>query len=150
MICVSCSIELERGELLWNIYKSTIIKNVFGDGYKNNDTNLVSIITNDCLMAVGKDQLNVFKTTKTPKTSKVKVNSDETLKSSPIKMKSKRSQLHAKIPSKCPHCAKLIKNMARHIKEIHERKDASKCQLCPREFARKSSLKDHIRSAHKS
>lgn len=149
MICASCSIELERGELLWKIYKSTIIRNVFGDGHKNNQENLVSMKTNDYLMTVGKDELNTFKTNnkETPNTSIVKISSYETPQ---IKSKSRRSELNPKIPSKCPHCGKLIKNMARHIKEIHERKDASKCQLCSREFARKSSLKDHIRSAHKS
>lgn len=136
-ICASCSRELERGELLWKIYKSTIIKNVFGDGHKNNQENLVSMKTNDYLMSFGKDELNIFETSN---------------KGSPItpSNKSRRSELTPKIPSQCPHCGKLIKNMARHIKEIHERKDASKCQLCSREFARKSSLKDHIRSAHKS
>ena len=151
-ICVSCSNELERGELLWKIYKSTIIKNVFGDGHKNNQENLVSMKTNDYLMVVGKDELNLFKTNneKTPKTSIVNVTSDEILKASQMKTKSRRTQLHPKIPSKCPHCGKFIKNMARHIKEIHEKKYASKCQQCTREFARKSSLKDHIRSAHKS
>lgn len=151
-ICFSCNIELERTELLWEIYKFTLIKNVFGDGHKKNQENLESMKTNDYLMAVGKDELNTFNTNikETTKIFIEKETSDEILKTPEIKTKSRRSELHPKIPSKCPHCGKLIKNMARHIKEIHERKDASKCQLCSREFARKSSLKDHIRSAHKS
>ncbi|CAO1399065.1 unnamed protein product [Diamesa serratosioi] len=108
--------------------------------------------TNDYLMTVGKDQLDILKTNdkETQKTSKVKVSVDEMLNTPPMKSKPRRSESHPKIPSKCPHCGKLIKNMARHIKEIHERKDASKCEVCSREFARKSSLKDHIKSAHSS
>lgn len=151
-ICFSCVIELERAELLWKIYKLTLIQNIFGDCHKKNHDNFVSMKTNDYLMAVGNDELQSFNTNikETTEVFAMRETSDEILKTPQIKTKSRRSELHPKIPSKCPHCGKLIKNMARHIKEIHERKDASKCHMCLREFARKSSLKDHIRSAHKS
>ena len=63
-------------------------------------------------------------------------------------MKNHHHSLQPSHPQSCPHCGKDIKDLKRHVKDVHGEKDLCVCTQCTRSFLGMAQLRAHMKHTH--